>query len=63
MNRTLPFVDLDNHIPLFVPRINIAMSLGGLFQRVDSVNNGLKRSSLDQLFEGKDILCCITPCP
>jgi hypothetical protein len=45
----------DDNISLFVPLLDIAMSLGSLFQGVASINDRLYLSRLNKLFEQDQI--------
>ena len=46
----------DYYISLFVPLIDISVSLGSLFQRIASINHRSNRSRLTKLLEKNEIV-------
>ncbi len=52
-----------DYIPLFMSLLDIAMSLGSLFQGIAPIDDRFNRSGLNKLFEGQQIIGRIACCP
>ena len=53
----------DYNISRFLPGFDIPVSIGSLFQRIASIDDGFYLSRLNQLFEDNQIFTLLAPCP